>query len=228
MEFQRKYQIGRIIGNIIFGLAAMLMGAAIVHGMIIQNCPTGVISQVCKEKDTGVFEAGVLPPTSQSKTVEVKQENVPVLQAQKESLPAFQQSVQAPQPHQQSLTASTAQKLPAKTKSVQPTTQQKSMIKVQAKPVSYDLNKLSIAVAMQETHNCNDHVGAALYNNCHGLKLNNQFLHFKSQQASHDYFKQLWSTKYVAFPNENLARIYSGNDKPTQWLRNVTYYYNKL
>ncbi len=97
-----------------------------------------------------------------------------------------------------------------------------------AKPLSVDLDKLSMAVAMTETHNCADTRGSALFNNCFGIKKNGQFMHFQTPQQSHDYFKQLWVNGYGGtFPSYRAAQIYSGNDHPTTWLKNVTYYYNK-
>jgi len=106
---------------------------------------------------------------------------------------------------------------------VKPTTTPKS-----AKTIGVDLDKLSMAVAMTETHNCQDTRGSALLNNCHGIKKNGKFVKFASVQASHDYFKQLWAKSYKIFPTTQLAKIYSGNDRPTTWLNSVKYYYYNL
>lgn len=91
-----------------------------------------------------------------------------------------------------------------------------------------NLDRLSVAVAMQETHNCKDKQGSALVNNCHGFKKNGQFMKFNNQAESHAYFKQLWAKSYKSFPNLRLAQIYSGNDRAQTWLKNVTYYYYNL
>lgn len=106
------------------------------------------------------------------------------------------------------------------------------IVEKQAQPevqsLDYDLDKLSWAVAMHETHNCADKVkgGAALYNNCHGFRKKGKFMRFNSPEESHAYFKKLWAKSYKSFPDLRLARIYSGNDNPTNWLKNVNYYYN--
>lgn len=99
---------------------------------------------------------------------------------------------------------------------------------VKPKTIGVDLDKLSKAVAMQETHNCADTKGSALVNNCHGFKKNGKFMSFGSPAESHAYFKQLWARSYGGFPTYRMAQIYSGNDRPNQWLKNVTYYYNTL
>ncbi len=91
-----------------------------------------------------------------------------------------------------------------------------------------NLDKLSMAVAMHETHNCQDKTGSALLNNCHGFKKKGQFMKFNSPSESHAYFKQLWAKSYKRFPDLYLAKIYSGNDRAETWLKNVTYYYYNL
>jgi|GEM_PF-6461748 len=90
-----------------------------------------------------------------------------------------------------------------------------------------DLDKLSKAVAMTETHDCHDKVGSALLNNCFGIKKNGKFMQFETPEASHEYFKQLWVKGYGGFPTMAMAKKYSGNDHPTTWLNSVKYYYNK-
>ena len=86
-----------------------------------------------------------------------------------------------------------------------------------------------MAVAMTETHNCNEKRGSSLVNNCHGFKSKGKFISFTTTAQSHEYFKKLWVKGYGGtFPTYRTARIYSGNDKPTIWLNSVRYYYNNL
>jgi hypothetical protein len=92
----------------------------------------------------------------------------------------------------------------------------------------YDLDKLAKAVAKHETNDCKAKVGAAVYNNCFGIKYNGKFARYKTKQASYDDFKRIWSTYYKKFPNHALAKKYSGNDRPQTWLSNVTLFYNTL
>ncbi|MFA5828906.1 MAG: hypothetical protein WC843_00200 [Candidatus Gracilibacteria bacterium] len=139
--------------------------------------------------------------------------------------------VPAPRPIAQTSAPKTI-KLPAAVRpAVQPiVTKPKSTAILVEKPstalgTALNLDKLSVAVAMQETHNCKDKTGSALLNNCHGFKKNGKFMKFNNQAESHAYFKQLWAKSYKTFPNLRLAQIYSGNDRAQTWLKNVTYYY---
>ncbi len=258
----------RVLANILIVVIGLSTGAAIVHGMVYQQCSAkqevfeaGIVpSDVkvptqqqnsaqpadvpqCFQVDDSAFEAGVLPSDS-----ETDQQNEPSLagspsvqgatpiqqtQAQISNQPTTDQHQVNPQTHAPAPSSAPAQPapkpattppaVPAKTPAKPATPAKKT-----TKTVSLDLDKLSMAVAMTETHNCQDKVGSALYNNCHGFKKNGQFLHFNSIQASHDYFKQLWAKSYKIFPTYRLAQIYSGNDHPDTWLKNVTYYYNNL
>ncbi len=107
----------------------------------------------------------------------------------------------------------------------------------------YDLDKLAKAVAMHETGDCTAKVGSALYNNCHGFRKNNKFLHFKAKQESYVYFEDLWQRNYGGFPDLRLATAYvcgwqhlkkngtgtpcSGGN-PNSWLSSVTNIYDNL
>jgi hypothetical protein len=82
---------------------------------------------------------------------------------------------------------------------------------------------------MTETHDCQDTRGSALLNNCFGIKKNGHFMSFDTPEQSHDYFKQLWVKGYGGtFPTYRMAQVYSGSTDPTNWLKNVTYYYRHL
>lgn len=203
----------------------------------LQKCISG-------EKEATPFVAGVLPeettveqpasglagtPTFQPSAggaTSVQPDNQPKQPAVQQAKPVVSQSsapapAPAPQPKPEAPKKTVT---PAKPKAAEPVKKTTAT----SKTLGYDLDKLSLAVAMHETHNCKDKVGSALYNNCHGFRKNGKFMRFNSIEESHAYFKQLWARSYKAYPNLRLAKIYSGNDNPTGWLKNVNYYYNTL
>lgn len=107
---------------------------------------------------------------------------------------------------------------------------------------AYDIDKLAKAVALHETGDCTAKRGAALYNNCHGFRRNNRFVHFATKQESYDKFKVLWAKDYQTLPNLRLATAYvcgwqwlqkngttacPGGD-PKSWLADVTNKYYSL
>ena len=98
-------------------------------------------------------------------------------------------------------------------------------------PVSFDLDKLAKAVARHETCSCTCGNSAAV-NNAFGIRewINGKprFKHYASCEESYKDFKRIWSKYYGRFPDAKLASRYSGNDRPYQWLANVTKFYNEL
>lgn len=97
----------------------------------------------------------------------------------------------------------------------------------------YDLDKLAKAVAMHETKDCGVNVGSALVNNCFGIRGWRKdgtpyFKQYATKEDSYKDFKRIWSTYYGRFPDTALAKKYSGNDRPQQWLANVTHFYEAL
>jgi len=92
-----------------------------------------------------------------------------------------------------------------------------------------DLNKLAYAVAMAETKDCT--LGAGKYLNCHGIMHwpngKRQLRRFNSKEESYAAFKELWQRVYKRYPDYSLAKLYTGNDRPDNWLRIVNYYYNQ-
>lgn len=96
---------------------------------------------------------------------------------------------------------------------------------------SYDIDKLAEAVAIAETSGCNRGSGVS-HNNCFGV------MHwpngvrtlktYSTKQESYDDFKRIWSSFYGRFPDEALARKWTGNDSPDTWLRNVKIAYSNL
>lgn len=285
-EISGRSKMVKIAANVMIVVIGLSTGAAIVHGMVyqqcvvkkvsfiagvlppdmlgeqekssesfeIQNCFDGTGTRVTQQEVDG-FEAGVLPPeeTAPQETQPSAQGSTPIAQPNTETAtvnaaqPQSTASAPAPAPEQAQapVPAPTpapapkaqppvAQPAPAKTKPAKVTpakTTPKTTTKkqVSVRPVTVNLDKLSIAVAMQETHNCKDTRGSALLNNCHGFRKKGKFMSFSTQAESHEYFKQLWVRSYGGgFPTYRLAQIYSGNDRPDNWLKNVTYYYNKL
>lgn len=98
--------------------------------------------------------------------------------------------------------------------------------KPEVKQLSYNLNKLARAVAMHETHDCQDKQGAALVNNCFGIIRNGRFVRYATKEDSYADFKQIWTKYYGRFPDLELAKRYSGNDRSRTWLNNVIKFYN--
>ncbi len=202
----------------------------------------------CLESKDGesFFVAGVLPEDpgkgdqSQNQQAQEQNSDGPTPEPSVQRATPVQTSAPAPQPapdQPKSQNDSVKPPQPAakpapatakKTTSTKPAQKKTEPQKVTVKTLSYDLDKLSIAVAMTETHNCRDKVGSALYNNCHGFRKNGKFMRFNNTSESHAYFKQLWARSYKSYPNMTLAKIYSGNDNPVNWLKNVNYYYNSL
>lgn len=264
-----KPKIVKIVANILITVIGLSTGAAIVHGMVLQQCEVkkdtfiaGVLPpdvEVQKEQEaTGEpvdlqkcvntqteqpFEAGVQPdeegaslagepqpiqPSAQGAT-QVPHVEQPAKTVPQTAAPA-PQSQAGPQMNIIDLNPTQRIQKPAPSTAPAPKAPKKSTsTSKSSKTISVDLDKLSMAVAMTETHNCQDDVGSALYNNCHGFRKNGKFMHFSTPAQSHAYFKQLWANSYGGvFPTYRLAQIYSGNDRPTSWLKNVTYYYNNL
>jgi hypothetical protein len=93
-------------------------------------------------------------------------------------------------------------------------------------PDGTNLSKLSYAVAMAETKNCVDKTNFTIHNNCHGIILSEGIGRYKTKQASHEHFKDIWKRMYGRYPDKYLATRYSGNDRADDWLRIVNYYYN--
>jgi hypothetical protein len=96
-----------------------------------------------------------------------------------------------------------------------------------------DLEKLAKAVAMHETKDCTLGNSALVHNNAFGIMQwdsqgNRSFKKYESCEESYEDFERIWKTHYRVFPNEDLAKIYSGNDRHEAWLANVTKFYNSL
>jgi hypothetical protein len=112
--------------------------------------------------------------------------------------------------------------------SVAPTVAKSATVQASAKTAVVDLDKLSYAVAMHETHNCADDTNFTRVNNCHGIIKNGAPERFNSQEESHARFKEIWINGYSGeYPLIAHAKVYSGNDRAETWLKNVHYYLNQ-
>lgn len=94
----------------------------------------------------------------------------------------------------------------------------------------HDLYKLAHAVAGAETSFCKYGSGKT-HNNCFGIMTwvngKRQPVRYATKEDSYKAFYSLWSRNYQTFPTVEMAHKYTGSDKPTTWLANVTnYYYN--
>lgn len=93
-----------------------------------------------------------------------------------------------------------------------------------------DLDKLAKAVARHETNGCTK--GSAKYNNCFGIMEwpngKRRFKRYATKEESYDHFKKIWAKSYGGMPTLAKAKKYSGNDKSTAWLNNVTKFYNAM
>lgn len=99
----------------------------------------------------------------------------------------------------------------------------------EVKSLSYDLDKLSRAVAFAETGGCKD--GTAIKRkNCHGIMQwtngKRSAKYFASFEESHTAFKKIWMKSYKSYPTRALAKKWTGNDHPDRWLAAVNQYYN--
>lgn len=96
---------------------------------------------------------------------------------------------------------------------------------------SYDLDKLAKAVARHETGGCTLGSGRT-HNNAFGIMQwkngKRSFKRYETCEQSYEDFKRIWTAYYGRFPDLALAKKYSGNDRPNQWLSNVTAFYNEL
>lgn len=204
MKIFSHYKIVRITSSAVMAFIAMTSGAAIVHAMVPQEWVSSRFEYIDQQPYQNSY-APARPTYYEPSSNYAPYEN--------------------PQLPPLSITNPQAEKAQAK---VQPQSAAKTQ-PANPKTSKVDLDKLSVAVAMTETHNCQDSRGSARLNNCHGFKRNGKFMAFTTTDQSHDYFKNLWARSYGGiFPTIRLAQIYSGNDRPTSWLKNVRYYYNKL
>ena len=99
-----------------------------------------------------------------------------------------------------------------------------------------DIDKLAFAVAMQETKNCQLWFWKT-YNNCFWIKNwsvapckkigRKNMCIYNSPAESYVAFRKIWTKVYGwVFPDYRKARLWSGNDRASEWLKNVNYFYN--
>jgi len=90
---------------------------------------------------------------------------------------------------------------------------------------------------MAETKNCELGYGE-MYNNCFGVKNgsiapcekigNNRMCIYTHPDQSYEAFKKIWTIGYGGhYPSRKAAAVWTGNDRPDNWMKNVNYYYNE-
>jgi hypothetical protein len=100
-----------------------------------------------------------------------------------------------------------------------------------------EIDRIAYAVAMAETHNCTKGYGEE-YNNCFGMKNGsiapceeigrNRMCIYESTEDSYAAFKKVWVEGYGGgYPTTNMAAVWTGNDRPGNWLNNFADAYNK-
>lgn len=102
---------------------------------------------------------------------------------------------------------------------------------------SVDMDKLAYAIAMAETKNGELGYGKD-YKNAFGIKNGsiapcaqigrNRMCIYSSIEASYEAFKKIWGKGYGGrYPTYRDAQVWTGNDRPDTWLKNVNFYYNQ-
>lgn len=105
---------------------------------------------------------------------------------------------------------------------------------VEEKVLGLDINRLSYAVAMAETHNCTKWYWAT-HNNCFWIKHGNTvpcpwvpkmaMCKFETPEESYEAFKIIWGKWYKIFPDIYLAEVWTWKDRANTWLNTVKQYY---
>jgi len=100
-------------------------------------------------------------------------------------------------------------------------------------PDGTDLEKLAKAVALHETNDCTKGNSAIIHKNAFGIRecYGGRCYGFKTYRNCEESFldfERIWSSYYNKFPDIELARKYSGNDRADSWLRNVKNFYSTL
>jgi hypothetical protein len=93
-----------------------------------------------------------------------------------------------------------------------------------------DLDRLAYAVAIAETGGCKK--GSAIsHNNCFGIITwkygKRRFKYYSNKEESYKDFKRIWSKYYKVYPTIKEAVKWTGNDRASIWLNNVSKYYVK-
>jgi hypothetical protein len=77
-----------------------------------------------------------------------------------------------------------------------------------------------------------------MYNNAFGIKNgsiapcekigNSRMCIYDNIGESYEAFKKIWTKGYGGkFPTYKAAQVWTGNDRPDNWIKNVKFYYNK-
>lgn len=101
----------------------------------------------------------------------------------------------------------------------------------------FNLDKLAYAVSMAETKGGELGYGK-LYNNMYGIKNGSiapcakigksRMCIYEKKEDSTEAFKKIWANGYgLRFPSYKDAQVWTGNDRPDNWIKNVRFYYDK-
>lgn len=94
----------------------------------------------------------------------------------------------------------------------------------------FNISKLAYAIAMAETGDCTTGMGVTR-NNCFGIMTWKRGFRegktYSSKDESYADFRRVWEKSYGGFPTRSMARKWTGNDSPSNWLSTVKLYYSK-
>ena len=100
-----------------------------------------------------------------------------------------------------------------------------------------EIDRIAYAASVAETSNCTEGKGIS-NNNCFGIKNGGiapcvsmdagRFCIYETTEQSFDAFKKIWVEGYGGgYPTTNMAAVWTGNDRPGNWLNNFADAYNK-
>lgn len=96
-------------------------------------------------------------------------------------------------------------------------------------PDGTHLPSLAKAIAWHETHDCTKGYGAS-HNNCFGIKdfYTGKMRYYRNKEHAYKHFYQIWKGGlYGQFPDEFLAKRWTGKDRYKSWLVTVNQVYNR-
>lgn len=95
---------------------------------------------------------------------------------------------------------------------------------------AFDISKLAYAVAMAETKDCTTGMGVTKLN-CFGIMEwpngVRQGKTYNTKDEAYGDFRRIWESFYGGYPTYQQAVKWTGNDHPDNWLKIVSFYYNK-
>lgn len=107
---------------------------------------------------------------------------------------------------------------------------QPTEVKTSSSETAFDLDKLAYAVAMAETGDGEHGMGKTKKNHFGVMTWERGFREgkvYNSKEDSYADFKRIWQKHYGGFPTLAMAKKWTGNDNPQNWLNIVSFYYNQ-